>query len=597
MENEIEPAPTIECLPNEVLLLILQYNNCHEIISFGSTCKRFHEMIKCSTKLWKEEFKKNFPSEMFKSVKDHCNGAWLEEVMKIYKLRKQVYSEIIKLSSLLFRHTCDISIEDVKHFFTIATESNLRLCYVIYILQDLIKKGYKVIDNQVSRKPFTLTEMYYAKVILRYLIHGYLAMKWARLRVRKELPPEIVVNYFLQWVDNEHIHSDDIMNDKLEELVDKVHNTLDNKNTSIDSSFSSMTIQERCAKGLLLQENIINAITQVIYRQRHMAVTTTANLQTLDIVKALKNKVGNAIVVASIYQAVARKCGVRCQLVAFPNHMFLEWRPNWNDPNSPAFTIDLNNGELKRKGQCPFSQNRNNVYEYDPDALLHSIYTSFRITMGFIDNWNTQNALLLLDILGVHQGDQNIYRRFFLFLYDNMNEHDINTPLDYKYMDIKHLQTLMLLPSKSVPTKPFQRDVIIKRRDGRVLYAVGMICYHVKLNYVCIIRGWDPTCQADWMDRISGESHLYFGINQPFYHVVAVDQSQRYVAEENLKNIQRPTRLYHLEDIIAREFTHFDGFSYVPNDEKRLEYPDDEAITATYEVALLRTYSSRVTQI
>lgn len=46
--------------------------------------------------------------------------------------------------------------------------------------------------------------------------------------------------------------------------------------------------------------------------------------------------------------------------------------------------------------------------------------------------------------------------------------------------------------------------------------------------------------------------------------------------------VTRPTRLYHLEDAIAREFTHFDGFSYVPNEEKKAEYPDEGPITALY---------------
>lgn len=55
----------------------------------------------------------------------------------------------------------------------------------------------------------------------------------------------------------------------------------------------------------------------------------------------------------------------------------------------------------------------------------------------------------------------------------------------------------------------------------------------------------------------------------------------------------RPTRLYHLEDIIAREFTHFDGFSYIPNDEKKAEYPDDNPICSVFRnYCMLRTNRS-----
>lgn len=51
---------------------------------------------------------------------------------------------------------------------------------------------------------------------------------------------------------------------------------------------------------------------------------------------------------------------------------------------------------------------------------------------------------------------------------------------------------------------------------------------------------------------------------------------------ENLKDVKQPTRLLHLEDIIAREFTHFDGFGYIPNDEKNVEYPDEGPLSSLY---------------
>ncbi|XP_026758058.1 F-box only protein 21-like [Galleria mellonella] len=580
MENENVITPTIECIPNEVILLILQYNNRNEIVSFGMTCKRFYETIKSNQSLWKKEFKKTFSSDMFEVVNEHCNGNWLEELKRICIIKKQVYSELIRMSHQFYWQANDVTLQNIKHFFSIATNNNLSLYYIIYILQDLIKKGNKTVETFVSKKPFTLTEMHYAKVILRHLIHGYLAIKLAKSHLRRELPPEIVVNFFLQWIDHENLHLDENVNNKLQVLVNKVESLLENKDSS---KGPFMTIQERCAKGLISQEKVLDAITQVIYRQRHMAVTTTANLQTLDIIKVLENKIGNAIVVGAIYHAVARKCNVKCELVAFPNHLFLEWRPNWDDPNAPAYTIDLNNGELKPKRRCPFSQNNHsNRYEYHPDALLQSIYSSFRMSMGSIEDWNTQNALLLLDLLGINQMEQNAYRSFFIFLFDNMRDLDINTPLNIKYMSDVHLQLLMLLASRSISTEPSLKEIVVKRHDSRVQYAIGMVCYHLKLNYVCIVRGWDPCCRAEWLNRMGMETNLNFGMDQPFYYVVAVDQSIRYVAQENLKDVQRPTRLYHLEDIIAREFTHFDGFAYVPNDEKRYEYPDDEAIASMY---------------
>ncbi|XP_059054188.1 uncharacterized protein LOC131848383 [Achroia grisella] len=581
MEYEIENIPTIEAIPDEVILLILQHNDRKEIINFSFTCKRYYEIIKGNQSIWKRDFKKNFPSEMFENVNKHCNGDWLEELKRICVIKKQVYSELISMSHQFYWQANDVTLQNIKHFFTIATKSNLSLYYVIYILQDLIRKGNVRVQKYTSQKPFTLTEMHYAKVILRHLIHGYLAIKLAKSHLRRELPPEVVVNFFLQWIDHESLHLDEHVSNKLQELVTKVENMLENKDSSNGPLW---TIKERLAKGLLTQEKVLDAITHVIYRQRHMAVTTTANLRTLDIIKVLDNRIGNTIVIGAIYHAVAKKCGVKCELVAFPNHMFLEWRSNWDDRNAPAYTIDLNNGELKPKGRCPFSHtnNRNNRYEYHPDALLQYIYSCYRMSMGSIEDWNTQNAFLLLHLVGINQMDENTYRSFFIYLFDNMRDFDINTPLNIKYMSDVHLQLLMLLASRSISTEPNLKEITIKRHDSRVQYAVGMICYHLKLNYVCIVRGWDTNCRSEWLNQMGMETNLNFGMDQPFYYVVAVNQSIRYVAQENLKYIQHPTRLYHLEDIIAREFTHFDGFAYVPNDEKRYEYPDDEPIASVY---------------
>lgn len=58
-----------------------------------------------------------------------------------------------------------------------------------------------------------------------------------------------------------------------------------------------------------------------------------------------------------------------------------------------------------------------------------------------------------------------------------------------------------------------------------------MILYHKKLNYHCIVRGWDQKCRPEWVDRMELELKLNYGMDQPFYYVVAADQSTRYVAQ------------------------------------------------------------------
>lgn len=70
----------------------------------------------------------------------------------------------------------------------------------------------------------------------------------------------------------------------------------------------------------------------------------------------------------------------------------------------------------------------------------------------------------------------------------------------------------------------------MKHYDSSVTFAVGMLAYHKKYDYLCVVRGWDLSCVAGWRRRVEAKD-LEFGIHQPFYSVIAVDQSERYVAQ------------------------------------------------------------------
>jgi hypothetical protein len=105
-------------------------------------------------------------------------------------------------------------------------------------------------------------------------------------------------------------------------------------------------------------------------------------------VQVLKHKCSSVITVAAMYHAVASRCNVSCELVAFPNHLFLEWRDLSNKQNTVVYSIDLTTGELKPKRRCPFSKTDHTTsYKYCPDSLLQYIYSSFHLSMGAIKNW------------------------------------------------------------------------------------------------------------------------------------------------------------------------------------------------------------------
>lgn len=72
----------------------------------------------------------------------------------------------------------------------------------------------------------------------------------------------------------------------MKEMTKKVEIILEIKHKKANQS----SVQEKCTKGLISESSILNAVTQVLYHQRHMVVTTTVNADTLNIVKVVTCK-------------------------------------------------------------------------------------------------------------------------------------------------------------------------------------------------------------------------------------------------------------------------------------------------------------------
>lgn len=58
-------------------------------------------------------------------------------------------------------------------------------------------------------RPYTLTEIHYGKMVVRYLIHIAFTLKWVQYHNTNQLSPEIVLNFFNQWLDPLEMHSEE----------------------------------------------------------------------------------------------------------------------------------------------------------------------------------------------------------------------------------------------------------------------------------------------------------------------------------------------------------------------------------------------------
>ena len=70
-------------------------------------------------------------------------------------------------------------------------------------------------------------------------------------------------------------------------------------------------------------------------------------------------------------------------------------------------------------------------------------------------------------------------------------------------------------------------------------FSVGDVVQH-KYFGVCVVVGWDKCCEADeaWISGNKVRQLLDRGVDQPFYHVLCDDGTERYCSEENIRLIE-----------------------------------------------------------
>ncbi|XP_075969570.1 F-box only protein 21-like isoform X2 [Anticarsia gemmatalis] len=406
-------------------------------------------------------------------------------------------------------------------------------------------------------------------------MHTFLTLKWVQAHIKNELTPSFVLNFFLQWIDTRRMYWDEDMNRLLDGLADQVESMFPNNMYAADKE--SWKIRDKLAAGLLSEDQVLGAISDVIYNQHSIKIAPGAGMETLDVVRVFREKrYMNLISAAATYHAVARRCGVHCELIVFPNHLYLEKRGPLGHPKD-TLRIDLHNGTLGPVRRCPYSTSTGSKFRFKPDEFLQYIVSAFLMSSGPVKNAASDNATFLLDFLGNNPDEDNPYRNFLphLLQIDYVSDHP--RPLNIKYIHDDYLRIIKKLVNLNRGPPRFSRVPAVKEHEPAVKFAVGMVVYHKLFMYACVIRAWDRSCAAQWHLR-SEFKNLQYGLNQPFYSVIALDNSSRYVPQENLMTTQLITRPEHLEENLGREFCDFDGFCYIPVAEKNDEYPTDEPI-------------------
>ncbi|XP_060808275.1 uncharacterized protein LOC106139601 [Amyelois transitella] len=560
----------LHSLPDEIIDIILKYMNFKDLTHFSMTCKRFYEYVSTNMVLWKNVYKTLLP-EMFETRLKYGNGEWHREVREYLELQKLIFTQLEEAASRYYLKTNITHFVDVCELLNHTAIAEGGIYYnTVCILQGVINETRRMLNSNTSEPPFTLTHMHYAKIALRYYFHAFLALKWSIFCNQPEKPsPLQVITFFVQWIYHTDLEADDASYFKISALANRVDEFLKEKTKGQSVLDPAARLECRISDA-----EVLKAISHVLYKTRSVvSETETANFDTLDVLKVFKNKCGHRIVTLSVYQAIAAKFGIYSELQVFPNHLYLEWKSNWTDPNEVGYIIDVYSGNMRQKRGCPFSRGSINNYRYDHLNLIEFLYKEHRRTMGYIRDIYTQNAQLLTEFLGMRGDFSSTYTNIEYSSHQLILDHyelAVGTPLQAKHLTASHMNFILQLFVFNVNPKPLYRDTVSKKHPACVKYAVGMICTNKQTQCKCVILGWNSEYDSASVPR-------------PSYTVLDSDQFQRYAYQDMLEHDPTTSRLIHLEDIMAKDFTHYNGFRYVANVQKMQEYPDDEAIAMAYQ--------------
>ncbi|XP_023227331.1 F-box only protein 21-like [Centruroides sculpturatus] len=408
-----------------------------------------------------------------------------------------------------------------------------------------------------------------------------------------------------QWCQpTERISEDDVIS-QLEYLTHLTKNELQIRHPKHPLLQTELIRRDVSLENSLWQpadcRSILSCITTVLFNQQEFNGNRDDYYSALNsyIDQVLTRKTGIPITLCIIYASIARRLGVVCHPVNFPGHFLLKWQEHPSLPTDQKYTfIDaFDYGKFLSQKDCkdlvpgyysPMAENWYNTIE--------PIQVFKRMCWNLVDVGRQQesmgdglmclrNALELLAILSPDDVEhQLLLARVYLHLNINLTKvmsllQGISSrdPTSVGIVDYvcQAAQSQMALQRSHQQTK----KVKIKHRNNNlnIEYAVGMIMRHKKYNYICVIYGWDPICEAsrDWIYQM-GVYNLPHKEKQPFYNVLVEDGSNRYAAQENLELTEYPKPISHPE--IGKYFQHYCTTHYVPNEEKEAEYPEDKSI-------------------
>ncbi|XP_072744476.1 F-box only protein 21 [Anoplolepis gracilipes] len=609
---------TIICLSGEVISIILANVNINikDVVSFASTCKHFQGMINDDNILWQKKFYQRWPD--MKRVYDKQKYKELvnfeKEIKASIKCRKELWCYVMQMSEMHY-YKDDLSNSDMKDFDSLFHPDKGAHDMNYYFLIDEIKSFFAQFSWDSN-----LTHRYYIKKLLRYIQQCRLKSTWQKFvnYPEKQQLLEQAATIVAQWYQpRKHVSYSHIkaslanIAQQVLECLKKEHPTHSIFSTSAElfSFWEHNNIDDNQWDNIEGKQ-IIDILRKVLFDKIGFSGTwlfenpemISQKHTLIDFV--LEKKIGNTVSLAIIFQSVARRLGIRCDLISFPSHFFLSWKSSYNTTHPEAedyFYIDvLHCGSILSRNDCPRIRgakmcpikNFNAHSKISPtEVILRMINYLQRVN----HNKRTKTrSLLELQHLVEPDNIDTIAQLGRYYIQHHMDLLDLTAKLTEIQNNCKNIKcaevrrTEMLLDKFMEYTeRPTCNKTIIQRKMQRtkeMMFRIGMIVTcHDKVtsrSLTGVIIGWDEEfnshvemewkqCRPLYNCPVPGSNTL----SQPFYKVFCEEDKAYYVVEDAIAKKSLAGRIKHKE--IGRYFCKFEENCYVPNEMLAKHYPCD----------------------
>ncbi|RLU24414.1 hypothetical protein DMN91_002503 [Ooceraea biroi] len=392
----------ISDLPVELITIILRNDgiSIQDSVNFSSTCKHFHEMLKENNTLWRRIFYQRWPRLKIVYEKEIRKG--YVDFRELIKERVQCGKTLRPFLSQMSRKyyyqncTCQYRLETFidgplkrcrcynnvnwEDFYSLINPNDLTHPLNCTLLMDELTS---ILEQPLSAYR-DLTNIYYGEQLLPHFKHYHLTNVWQEFRNRpaEQQVLEEVLAIVAQWFQPERNICYSHIQTELDNIAEEALIHL-RKQNPLHPIFAESHEQFSLWKHENIEENqwndsngreILNILYKIFVTELniHGIASPKYRLSSqvyLLLIYIFGEKMSNHVISLTIvFQGVARRLGIRCDLVPCktyfahylgldePDHCYLSWKPKCNVTNpdeKERFYIDISDNDILSTNDYP----------------------------------------------------------------------------------------------------------------------------------------------------------------------------------------------------------------------------------------------------